>query len=244
MEQNNVSVPVTPVAPVEKKSNGMLIAIIICAILAAGGIGFGVWAMMDGNNQVAKRDEQIANLNRQLAEKNQTVVEDDVEVDIGMGLAYKNPVIKSDNSEVFYSLGFDSSYILGEEKVAISIMNGRVSVCKKMERITDFSWRDVGECSIDGLNGNIYKIVEFGEGQDNSGDMIGFIMESGKVAYLKLYDFASSDSVAIKGYLNIDSVVTDALEIGVGSGVAGGYGSTVFVFSDGSFVKYDSSMLE
>ena len=60
-----------------KKSHGVLYGMILLAILAAGGIGFGVWAMMDGNAQVAKKDEQITDLNRQLAEKSQTVVGDD-----------------------------------------------------------------------------------------------------------------------------------------------------------------------
>ena len=59
-----------------KKSHGMLYGLILLAILAAGGIGFGVWAMMDGNSQVAKKDEQIASLNRQLAEKSEVVVDD------------------------------------------------------------------------------------------------------------------------------------------------------------------------
>ena len=207
--------------------------------------GFGVWMMMDSNTQKDSLNKQISDLRKQnndLLEQ----IEDDVEIDIETGLAHKNPVIESDNSEVFYSLGFESSYILGQstKRVTISVTDGKVSLCKIMERIADSSWRDVEECSIDGIDGNIYKIVEFGEGQENSGDMIGFIMEDGKVAYLKLYDFASNNSVSIQGYLNVDGVVTDALEIGVGNGVAGGYGSTVFVFSDGSVAKYDGSMLE
>ena len=60
-----------------KKNMGMILTIVLLVLLAAGGIGFGVWAMMDGNAQVAKKDEQIADLNRQLAEKSQTVVGDD-----------------------------------------------------------------------------------------------------------------------------------------------------------------------
>ena len=65
-----------------KKSHGMLYGMILLAILAAGGIGFGVWAMMDGNSRVAKKDEQIASLNSQLAEKSQeqTEVESDTTI--------------------------------------------------------------------------------------------------------------------------------------------------------------------
>ena len=48
----------------------------------------------------------------------------------------------------------------------------------------------------------------------------------------------------VQRYLS-DSEAIDALEVGVSeSGGVGGYGSTVFVMSDGTFVKYDSAMLE
>lgn len=63
-----------------KKSHGMLYGMILLAILAVGGIGFGVWAMMDGNSQMAKKDEQIADLRGQLAEKSEVVVEDNTTV--------------------------------------------------------------------------------------------------------------------------------------------------------------------
>ncbi|MBQ6414308.1 hypothetical protein IJI28_01665 [Candidatus Saccharibacteria bacterium] len=68
-----------------KKNLGVILGMVFLAILAAGGIGFGVWAMMDGNSQVAKKDEQIADLRSQLAEKNQTVVEEDMTVEVETG---------------------------------------------------------------------------------------------------------------------------------------------------------------
>ena len=83
-----------------KKSHGMLYGMILLAILAAGGIGFGVWAMMDGNAQVAKKDEQIADLRGQLAEKNQTVVEDNTTVvDVETG---DNAEASNDASDYIY----------------------------------------------------------------------------------------------------------------------------------------------
>ena len=51
-----------------KKNMGMILTIVLLVLLAAGGIGFGVWTMMDGNSQVAKRDEQIAELKKQIAD--------------------------------------------------------------------------------------------------------------------------------------------------------------------------------
>ena len=51
-----------------KKSNGMLIGLILCIFLAIGGIGFGVWMMMDGNTQKEQLNSQIATLRGQVSE--------------------------------------------------------------------------------------------------------------------------------------------------------------------------------
>ena len=42
-----------------KKSTGMVLGMVFLAILAIGGIGFGVWATMDGNARVDALNEQI-----------------------------------------------------------------------------------------------------------------------------------------------------------------------------------------
>lgn len=63
-----------------KKNRGMIYGMILLAILAAGGIGFGVWAMLDGNTRSQKKDEQISQLQSQLGEKSEVVVDDDTTV--------------------------------------------------------------------------------------------------------------------------------------------------------------------
>ena len=55
-----------------KKNKGMIFGMVFLAILAIGGIGFGVWEMMDGKTQLAKKDEEIVELNNRLAEDNQS----------------------------------------------------------------------------------------------------------------------------------------------------------------------------
>ena len=70
-----------------KKNTAMVLGMVLLAVLAIGGIGFGVWEMMDGNNRVVEKDKQIAELNSKLAENNQpvsdeTVVDDDVADDV------------------------------------------------------------------------------------------------------------------------------------------------------------------
>lgn len=64
----------------KKKSHAMLYGMIFLAILAVAGIGFGVWAMLDGNSRAQKKDEQISQLQSQLAEKSEVVVDDDTTV--------------------------------------------------------------------------------------------------------------------------------------------------------------------
>jgi hypothetical protein len=49
-----------------KKGHGMLIGLILCLLLAAGGIGFGVWEMMDGNTQKDNLNKQITDLKAQV----------------------------------------------------------------------------------------------------------------------------------------------------------------------------------
>lgn len=50
---------------VKKSGKGALIAAVLFAVLAAGGIGFGVWAMMDGRAQVENLNKQISSLKQQ-----------------------------------------------------------------------------------------------------------------------------------------------------------------------------------
>ena len=58
-----------------KKSHGMLYGMILLAILAAGGIGFGVWAMLDENSRAQKKDEQISQLQSQLSDLSNQIAE-------------------------------------------------------------------------------------------------------------------------------------------------------------------------
>lgn len=49
----------------KKTGNGMLIGMILCALIAVCGIGFGVWAMIDGNVQKEQLNSQISTLKSQ-----------------------------------------------------------------------------------------------------------------------------------------------------------------------------------
>lgn len=48
-----------------KSNKGMVIGMVCLAILALGGIGFGIWAMMDGNTQKTQLNSRIDTLEQQ-----------------------------------------------------------------------------------------------------------------------------------------------------------------------------------
>ena len=51
-----------------KKSKGMIVGMVVLALLATGGIGFGVWVMMNGNAKVEQLNSQVDSLKRQNSE--------------------------------------------------------------------------------------------------------------------------------------------------------------------------------
>ena len=225
-----------------KKNTGMIIGMIFLALLAAGGIGFGIWAYLDGNQKTADLNNQISDLQNQLVNSGTTNID---ETDITE--SYKNPIIKSSDTDEEFRVGFRSSYYYGDDNInkvlEINIKNGAIDTC----RISNVSnGATISNCEIIGVNGDIYRVIEFGEGQDNSNSNIGFIMTDGTIQYFPFIESMKNNSFNAEKKLNVDGQIIDAIEIAVGPtnpNVAGGYGSTVFVLSDGSFVKFNESML-
>ena len=234
-----------------KKSRSAMIGMIVFALIAACGIGFGVWAMLDGNSRVQKKDEQIKELQGQSIEKkDETVVENDATVvmdEVDNGDGYRNPVIKSDNTDLIYRVGFESSYYYDDNYqnyvMSINLKDGEIDTCSIYKADGAFD----SECRITGLNGEIFKVIEFGEGQSNVDSSIGFIMTDGTVQYFPFIEAMKNKDYSIKGQLSINGFVHDAFNINVGASdpnVAGGYGSTVFIIDDGAFLKFDRSMVQ
>lgn len=53
-----------------KKNTGMIIGMVVLALLAAGGIGFGVWAYLSGNQKSTELNNKISELNSQISTLN------------------------------------------------------------------------------------------------------------------------------------------------------------------------------
>lgn len=169
-----------------------------------------------------------------------------------------NPVISA-TPPMEYNMVFTSGSIgygdKGEFSLTLRMKNGQIWDCE----INSIESKWVGDidggvvkntsvlnsCSINGITGKIYKIVEIGEGHDALYDSVAFIMEDGSVEYLVLNDALERSDFNIKGKLDIDGFVIDAFTVGVGEeGAVGGYASTIFILSDGTYLKYDESMLK
>lgn len=259
-----VAEPVEPVEPKEptfdngpsvvgkkERKTGWVLALILLFIIAAGGVGFGVWAWMDGNTQKDQLNSQISSLQQQNAELQDELASGG---NVVGGADYANPVIVSQDSEKTYTIDYSSSKVLGgtdalgesNQVLDISVANGKIVGCS----VSTAEYHEGGgvsrtnskDCVIDGLDGDIYKIVEFGAGHDNLNDMVGFIMTNGTVYYLPLYESVQNENYSIRGKVNLPGKVVDILTTGVSNGVTG-WIDTVFVFEDGTIIEYDESML-
>ncbi len=261
MEQDTTATMPVMDSDKQKDGKGWKIATVITAVIAVCGIGFGVYGMI----QSSQKDDQISDLKVQIEDSNGKVnaletdeikISDDSQTD--SAVKKQNPVISA-TAPMIYSLNFTSGAIAygenGEFSLSINVRNGEISGCGVNS--IDSKWvggneggivrntRFLKDCSISGISGKIYKVVEVGEGHDALYDSVAFIMEDGSVEYLSLNDALEKSDFNINGKLKLDGFVVDAFTIGVGQEGAsvGGYGSTIFVLADGSYVKYDTSML-
>lgn len=235
----------------KKKSRATLIGMILLAILATSGIGFGVWAMLDGNSRVAKKDEQISELNDQIAK--QSTPDEATIIDIDEG-EFQNPIIKSTDPAEIYQVYFTSSLVNGNNDaniIEMEIKDGTVERCEFAKRTnTDaggHTTTPIADCNIVGLDGDIFKVVQFGAGQDSSSTRIGFIMTDGAVKYtLPFHEAIENKDLSIKGNLAIDGKVRDAVDVNVADAERGygGYGATIFILDDSAYVKFNEAMIK
>ena len=234
---------------VPKKNHGMLYGMILLAILAAGGIGFGVWAMLDGNSRAQKKDEQISQLQSQLAEKSEVVVEDDTTVvdDGGNVSSSENPIIKATppaQFELRHSISVVSTGSPNGATMTFSAVDGGSLECRFPNSVV------TGGCTISGVPDGIYKIMTIRQGNGIGSEKIGFLMKDGTVWFAPIYNNSDVNTGVNTNLqakrINIDGFIKDVVEVAYASDIneltSGSGFSTVFVMSDNSLVKYDDSL--
>ena len=264
MEQNTSAA--TPMDS-GKQSNGkgLKIATVIASVIAVCGIGFGVYGMV----QSSQKDSQISDLKVQIEDstgKITTLETDEIKVsDDSQTITISDSTVKKQNPVISataparYGMGISSPrFPIGDNEyyVNLDIVDGSISGCALY--VHTINWvgynaveknKFVKDCNgINNISGKIYKAIIAGEGQDSSSSNVGFIMEDGTASYVSAEDLVKgtvNNGVAtIKGTLDIDGFVVDAFSVSVSEdGVMGGHYTTIFVLSDGTYVKYDDSML-
>lgn len=246
--QKNSSTP-SATSHQTKKSNsikGLIAGMVVCAILAVAGVGFGVYGMLQTNSkssEIAELKLKISDQNQKLNTIDSSAVStsgSDTEISDSAN-AYLNPVIDSvtTSNKLFfpsyqspnlYPDGYTATYVY------MQLQNGELYRCSIVASGTSNPSRD---CSITGLSGPVYKIVTSGQGQSYGGE-VAFIMADGTVQYANLNDVINSGTASIQGTYNIDGNVVDAIQADVQftDSPVGGYGTTLFVLSNGSVVDY------
>lgn len=197
-----------------KKSHGMLYGMILLAILAAGGIGFGVWAMMDGNSRVQKKDEQISQLQSQLVEKNEVVVGDDVGVEI-CDDANCDTVDRWDMytrnlaQQSIFVPGTFSYYDSSENKTvdlvmpAVKDVNGHLTVTRK-----GYGYPDINEGNVLELDG-VLSVYFVHVGNDSADTYYYIIMLDGGVNRMKISADSNGQLEKVGDYTKITTVLHD-----------------------------------
>ncbi len=265
MEQNTTATMPVMDSGKQNSGKGLKIATAIASVVAVCGIGFGVYGMV----QSSQKDNQISDLKVQIEDSNgkiTTLETDEIKVsDDSQTITISDSVTKKQNPVISatapkrYNLSFDSPrFPIGSNDyyVKLGIVDGSISSCGLYVHTIDWVGYDAIEknkfekdCDgINGISGKIYKAAIAGEGQDSSLSNVAFIMENGTVSYIPTEELVrgvvDNGVATIKGTLGIDGFVVDAFTVGVGEeGAGGGYATTIFVLSDGTYIKYDDSML-
>ena len=215
----------------KKKSSAIALSIVLLLILALGGIGFGVWAYMDGNSRVEAVKKQYASS------------------DVPETTSRDNPVIQDSDSTIAVSVWFESSDVLINEahnKLEISIEKGKVNTCKY--GVVSYSpdgstlWSDSTNCNIT-VSGDIYKVVEFGAAGDNGSRYVGFLMTDGTINYFPLTDALQSNDFSIKGQIELDDSIVDVIDVSIYTGDYG-FASSLFVLGNGDVVDFSKDMIK
>ena len=223
-------------------------------IVALAGIGFGAWAMYSKITETNDLNTQISNLkkrNNELEEQldGGTVVGPGGD---GSGITTSNPVITSVASGEAYQINFNSSKIdIGDDNyrmIQLGVRDGALNLCSV--NVGNYYGSQIygdgnfeSTCQIDNLSGEIYKIVEFGEGRDINGFYVGFIMTDGSVWYVPMSELSEGYEYTARK-MNFDEYVINTVDVTVNLYDQGdSYPSTVFVLRDGATVRFSNMML-
>lgn len=224
--------PVTPLKPVEPaggptfdngpsvvegkggKKTGWIMAVVLLLIVAAGGVGFGVWAWMDGNTQKDALNSQISALKQQNSDLQEQVGNEvviDADIDTEAWSSFSNNFSNSLDGKITNSLGGYWHYT-GSDNVRNSVVaqvdqNGHLT-------ITDYGNEDdseaPGSIMVELDNVLTTYFVEVG----NGGEPYFYIImaEDGSVRRIDVSEYSNREIEKVGDYSGIVSVIKSGLE--------------------------------
>lgn len=211
VEQALAEEPMTPSSasasmgmPMKKSGKGMLYGMIIFIILAIGGIGFGVWAMMDGNTQKANLEKQISDLREQ-----NNMLQDQIADEGGMGIEDSvklNPIYEGFQDEDA------EAYIpkIGKNGIVRLTIRNEDSSTMAGCYVYDPETGEGESCSLSGFEGRVSKIVAGTRAKQSVTDSaVLLLMEDGSVYAAPLSD---QDEFVVKK-IELDKFVEDIVHV-------------------------------
>ena len=217
-----------------KPKNKLTVPLIIVSILAAAGLGFGVYSFL--NPKIEVRTETVTTEGADSTEHAETTT-------------FANPILKS--AEENYKLGFQFkteavSMAEGSKIVSILVSDGTIDSCRILLYDNGYYNKDIGDCQISGLPGKIHNIAHAGNTQ-MMWPYVAFLLEDGSVYYVETEKLLTGGNVSIEGKFNIEKPVSSIINAAVGPAspevAVGSYNTTVFVHPDGTYTQFAKSML-
>lgn len=150
---------------------------------------------------------------------------------------FSNPIITG--TTITFSSSTEPNQSNEPHYLNITVKDGEIVSCTINKQTNNGGGTSVGECQITGITGKIYKIANLGKGQMAYHDKVAFILEDGSVDYLPLENAILNNNFQIAGKLGVDRQVVDIIPV-----LGSNYGTYAIVFSDGSYIEYDDSLLK
>ena len=247
----------------QKSNAGLIAGMVVCLLLAVGGVGFGIFSTVNGGSSTKASDYKFNLVDKdgkttELKTDTIEISENDKTITIKDQNGVKvNPVIMSTDdttlritasSSVFHNMADSKNYMF-----QVEIENGKISKCYIGEAayIHGWGWAKGNEtnqstCTMENISGNISKVAyaAFGHAAD-AGAMV-FMLEDGTAQTFSYTNdenikTAVTDKKIKTTKLSYDGYITDIINVHESepNGVGGGAGSVIY-FSDGTYKRITS----
>lgn len=223
-----------------KSVKGLSAGMVVCAILAVAGVGFGVYGLIESNqksDQIAQMRVEISDKDAQIADfaaDELNITDSDIEIS-DTANADINPVIESPEGKIF-SVSYYSPYVYanGQAQVNLGLKSGELASCSVLidTRVTNQN------CTVSGITGPIYKVVSAGEGQSYGGE-VAFILTDGTVQLININDIVNSGTATAQT-IETGGPIVDFVTANVyfTDSPVGGYGTNILVRADGTYFPF------